>query len=284
MTRILCSPRSPSPSPACRRRFRPGRKPGWPASTTPSSPPSAPTCPPGKVEVMEVFSYGCPACNHFLPTMKKLKAALPAERAAGLPAGVVEQGGELAAVPARLSHGAVAGRRRKAHEAMFQAIWTTGELGVTEAVRPRQDQAAVHRRHRAFYQRVTGVKAADFVSASKSFSVDLKMRQADSQIIAMQVPSTPTLVVNGKYRMNNENLTHRRDDRAGEVPGGQGKRGEAAQPRRPAAAPAKKPLSADQAARGGVSTAAARPTPAAPAPTSTPLASAMRLWIGFTTM
>jgi thiol:disulfide interchange protein DsbA len=36
------------------------------------------------------------------------------------------------------------------------------------------------------------------------------MRQADGQITAMQVPSTPTLVVNGKYRINNENLT--RDD------------------------------------------------------------------------
>ena len=33
---------------------------------------------PGKVEVMEVFSYGCPACNAFRPTMKKLKASLPA--------------------------------------------------------------------------------------------------------------------------------------------------------------------------------------------------------------
>jgi thiol:disulfide interchange protein DsbA len=57
-----------------------------------------------------------------------------------------------------------------------------------------------------FYERVAGVKAADFVNASKSFSVDLKMRQADSQIIAMQVSGTPTLVVNGKYRLNNEAL------------------------------------------------------------------------------
>ena len=30
---------------------------------------------PGKVEVMEVFSYGCPACDHFQPTMRKIKAA-----------------------------------------------------------------------------------------------------------------------------------------------------------------------------------------------------------------
>ena len=41
---------------------------------------------------------------------------------------------------------------------------------------------------------------------AQSFGVDLKARQADSQILAMQVPSTPTLVVNGKYRVNNENL------------------------------------------------------------------------------
>ena len=34
---------------------------------------------PGKVEVMEIFSYGCPACNQFHATMKKLKAALPAK-------------------------------------------------------------------------------------------------------------------------------------------------------------------------------------------------------------
>ena len=33
--------------------------------------------PAGKVEVLEVFSHGCPACNHFQPTIKKLKVSLP---------------------------------------------------------------------------------------------------------------------------------------------------------------------------------------------------------------
>jgi len=33
---------------------------------------------PGKVEVMEVFSYGCPACNAFRSFMRKLKSSLPA--------------------------------------------------------------------------------------------------------------------------------------------------------------------------------------------------------------
>src|SRR5277367_6847932 len=40
-------------------------------------PPRPTSLPPGKVEVTEVFSYACPACNLFVPTMHKLKADLP---------------------------------------------------------------------------------------------------------------------------------------------------------------------------------------------------------------
>lgn len=162
--------------------------------------------PAGKVEVMEVFSYGCPACNQFLPTMKKLKAALPANaQLVYLPAAWNKAEAWPMFQRAYLTAQSL-GVADKAHDAMFQAIWATGELGVTEASGrlkknlPTIDDAA------RFYARVAGVKAADFVNASKSFSVDLKMRQADSQIIAMQVSGTPTLVVNGKYRLNNESL------------------------------------------------------------------------------
>jgi thiol:disulfide interchange protein DsbA len=89
---------------------------------------------------------------------------------------------------------------------MFDAIWNTGELGILDGVttgRPKKNLPTIEDIAR-FYQKVTGAKPADFVAASKSFSVDLKMRQADAQIIAMKVTSTPTLVVNGKYRINNE--------------------------------------------------------------------------------
>ena len=69
------------------------------------------------------------------------------------------------------------------------------------------DPAAAERRVAyiaKLYQRVAGVKPADFVTASKSFGVDLKIKQAEAQIKAMQIMSTPTLVVAGKYRINNE--------------------------------------------------------------------------------
>ncbi|HEU5138124.1 MAG TPA: thiol:disulfide interchange protein DsbA/DsbL [Steroidobacteraceae bacterium] len=162
--------------------------------------------PAGKVEVMEVFSYGCPACNQFLPTMKKLKAALPGNaQLVYLPASWNKAEAWPMFQRAYLTAQSL-GVADKAHDAMFQAIWATGELGVTEpSGRLKKNLPTIENAAR-FYERVAGVKAADFVNASKSFSVDLKMRQADSQILAMQVSGTPTLVVNGKYRLNNENL------------------------------------------------------------------------------
>jgi protein dithiol oxidoreductase (disulfide-forming) len=162
---------------------------------------------PGKVEVMEVFSYGCPACNTFRPTMKKLQASLPANaQLVYLPASWNAAEAWPMFQRAYLTAQSL-GVAEKAHDSMFEAIWTTGELGISDPQTrrlktklPTIDDAA------KFYQRVAGVKAADFVNASKSFGVDLKMRQADSQITAMQVSGTPTLVINGKYRVNNENL------------------------------------------------------------------------------
>jgi thiol:disulfide interchange protein DsbA len=161
---------------------------------------------PGKVEVMEVFSYGCPACDHFQPTMKKLKAALPANaQLVYLPASWNTAENWPTFQRAYLTAKSL-GVADKAHDAMFEAIWTTGELGILENTttgRPKKNLPTIEDIAR-FYQKTTGVKPADFVAASKSFSVDLKSRQADAQIIAMQVPSTPTLVVNGKYRLNNQ--------------------------------------------------------------------------------
>ncbi|HKU88919.1 MAG TPA: thiol:disulfide interchange protein DsbA/DsbL [Steroidobacteraceae bacterium] len=163
---------------------------------------------PGKVEVMEVFSYGCPACNAFRPTMKKLKASLPANaQLVYLPASW--NNAEAWPMFQRAYLTAVSlGVAEKAHDAMFDAIWTTGELGVSDPqTRRLKTKLPTIEDAAKFYQRITGVKAADFVAASKSFGVDLKMRQADSQIVAMQVPSTPTIVVNGKYRINNDNVS-----------------------------------------------------------------------------
>src|SRR5215831_17565485 len=148
----------------------------------------------GKIEVMEVFSYGCPACNHFRPIMAKLKASLPANaQMVYLPASWNAAENWPTFQRAYLTAQAL-GVADKAHDKMFDAIWTTGELGVLDP----NDQSKLKKTLPSiddiaqFYQSTTGVKAADFVAASKSFGVDVKARQADNQILAMQVASTPT--------------------------------------------------------------------------------------------
>jgi thiol:disulfide interchange protein DsbA len=161
--------------------------------------------PAGKIEVLEVFSYGCPACNQFRPAMKQIAAALPKNaQIAYLPASWNAAEAWPMFQRAYITAQSL-GVADKSHEAMYDAIWTSGELAVVEpnsrrlkTKLPTIEDAA------KFYQRVAGVKPQDFVTASKSFGVDLKIKQAEQQIKAMQIPSTPTLVVAGKYRVNNE--------------------------------------------------------------------------------
>ncbi len=61
--------------------------------------------PAGKVEVTEIFSYACPACNLFQPTMRKLKQSLPANAVPRFRAGILQSQRGLAHVPAGVLHG-----------------------------------------------------------------------------------------------------------------------------------------------------------------------------------
>jgi thiol:disulfide interchange protein DsbA len=53
-----------------------------------------------------------------------------------------------------------------------------------------------------FYERTAGVKAATFIATANSFSVDTRVRQADQLVKDYRVQGTPTVVVNGKYRLD----------------------------------------------------------------------------------
>src|SRR5580692_7094109 len=95
--------------------------------------PARPTSlPAGKVEVTEVFSYACPACNIFVPTMHKLKASLPPNAVLDyLPASFNPSEDwpvfQLAYLTAQ-----TLGVADKTHDAMFVAVWQTGELAVID--------------------------------------------------------------------------------------------------------------------------------------------------------
>jgi thiol:disulfide interchange protein DsbA len=159
---------------------------------------------PGKVEVLEVFSYGCPACNQFTPVMKKLVAALPANaQVAYLPAAFNTSEGWPMFQRAYFAAQAL-GVADRAHDAMYESVWRQGELSITDSrgqlkrPLPSIEDAA------KFYAAKTGVKPEAFLAAAKSFSVEGKIKAADKQIVAMHVDRTPTIVVAGKYRLHAE--------------------------------------------------------------------------------
>lgn len=158
--------------------------------------------PPGKIEVAEVFSYACPHCSNFRPVMRQLKADLPANA-------------QIVYVPASFNPtesfplfqrafctAQTLGVAEKAHEAIFDAVWKSGELAVVDpdTGRLKSPPPTIEQVARV-YNRVTGVPVDKFVEVSKSFGVNLKMKEDDAFIMHALVDSTPTLIVNGKYRV-----------------------------------------------------------------------------------
>ena len=165
------------------------------------TPPQQTTVPAGKVEVMEVFSYACPACNAFQPVIEKLRSTLPPQaQVVFLPAAFNPQ--EDWPMFQRAFFAAQAlGIAERTHQAMFDAVWKTGELGVTTAGNRLKDPLPSLADAARFYARVAGVDPQKFLAMANSFAIDSKVRAADAQILAMHVESTPTLIVNGKYRV-----------------------------------------------------------------------------------
>lgn len=163
--------------------------------------PAQPTATPGKVEVLDVFSYACPACNAFQPTLGQLTKALPPQaQMAYLPASFNPQEDWPVFQRAFLAAQEL-GVAQKSHDAMYDAVWKTRSLATVDPLTGRlvpQERMPKIEDVAKFYTQY-GVKAADFVAMANSFTVDSRMREADAALQAHQVLSTPTLIVNGKY-------------------------------------------------------------------------------------
>jgi thiol:disulfide interchange protein DsbA len=152
--------------------------------------------------VLEVFSYGCPACDQFQPTIERLRHDLPPNAQLRLlPASVIPT--EDWPMLQRAYFTALSlGVAERTHQGIFDAIWKTRELAIVDPATNRlksplpsiEDAARV-------YEKIGGVSADKFLQVARSFGVDARMRVAHAQIMAMQVHSTPTLIVNGRYRV-----------------------------------------------------------------------------------
>ena len=170
------------------------------------------TVPAGKVEVMEVFSYGCPFCNRFQPVIRQLERTLP-------------RNAQMVFLPASFSPAEdwplfqrayftaqALGIADRTHQAIYDAVWKTGELAIEDPSTNRLKQPLPSLEDVAHcYSQLTGVSAQTFVATARSFGVETRMREADSQVMAMQIPGTPCIVVDGRYRIVMDSL-HSIDD------------------------------------------------------------------------
>ncbi len=166
-------------------------------------PAQRPDTPAGVVEVTEVFSYGCVHCNRTIALMDRLKQSLPSNaRMAYLPASF--NSAESWPMFQRVYYTASAlGLIPKLHNAVYAGVWSTNELAVVEAdgrrlksPQPTLDDAA------RYFAKKAGIKPEQFLATAKSFSVESQCRRADQLVKLYKVDSTPTLVVNGRYRVS----------------------------------------------------------------------------------
>jgi thiol:disulfide interchange protein DsbA len=140
----------------------------------------------GKVEVVEVFSYGCIHCAQFAPIAEKLRKQLPA-------------GVEFKLLPAPFSAEWVPFAR---------AYYAAKQLGVVDRTHLQlfADKFSQHYPINSldeladFYAR-EGVNRAEFMRIATSAETTAKIKSDFELIRKWQVDGTPTIVVDGKYRV-----------------------------------------------------------------------------------
>jgi thiol:disulfide interchange protein DsbA len=154
--------------------------------------PPQPTASPGKIEVTEFFSYGCPHCSEFYPLLKTWLARQPHD--------VV-----LQRVPV--------GFNRPPWESLqraYYALQATGDLA-------RLDGAlfeAIHEQHRQLFDAQSladwvgahGGSGEKFTAAYTSFGVNNQTVQADRMTELYGVDGVPTMAVNGEYVARGDTL------------------------------------------------------------------------------
>lgn len=149
--------------------------------------PAQPTNSGEKIEVVEVFSYACSHCFRFEPHLKRWLKNIPDNvEFIHMPAIFNDR----LEVYARAFYAAeVLGELDKVHEAFFDAIHVQK--------RPLTSQKAIVK-----LAVENGIDQVRFEKAFRSFSVDAKVRRAKELGARYGISATPSMVVNGKYRMD----------------------------------------------------------------------------------
>jgi thiol:disulfide interchange protein DsbA len=154
------------------------------------------TADPNKVEVAEVFWYGCPHCYAFEPLLESWKKNLPADVTFVRSPGMWNQ---LMEVHAQIYYAAeTLGVLDKIHPVAFSEIHQKANYLQTEA------------EVKALFV-AQGVSDADFDKTWKSFSVTSAVKKAGTRMRDYGVRGVPNMIVNGKYRVTGDAATTQAD-------------------------------------------------------------------------
>ena len=146
-----------------------------------------PVAVPGKIEVVELFWYGCPHCYHFEPTINPWIAKLPDDvnfvRVPAMFGGVWDLHGQMFIALQTM------GVEAKVHAAVFEAIQKDGKKLASP------DEMAE-------FLATQGVDKDAFLKTYNSFGVKGQVANAKRLGMAYQISGVPAMVVNGKYRFD----------------------------------------------------------------------------------
>ena len=153
--------------------------------------PAQPTITKNKIEVVELFWYGCPHCFRFEPNIKNWLANKPDNvvfyriPAVFNPAWALHARAYYTAV----SLGLFADGKHEFHDAFFDELHKHKKrLNNKDALRK-------------FFARF-GISENDFNNTFDSFSVNTKVNRAATLSKRYQLEGVPTIIVNGKYRID----------------------------------------------------------------------------------
>ena len=153
--------------------------------------PAQPTdTPAGKVEVMEVFWYGCGHCYALEPYMTNWEKTKPAYiEFVRMPV----MWNPVNAAHARLYYTLVALKRTDLNAKVFDEIHTRGNmLAANDEARTRQLQLA--------FAKANGIAETDFLREYDGFFVNTQLKHAEETTRRYRVDATPVVFVAGKYQ------------------------------------------------------------------------------------
>ncbi|HTE42496.1 MAG TPA: thiol:disulfide interchange protein DsbA/DsbL [Steroidobacteraceae bacterium] len=156
------------------------------------SPAQATNSAPGKVEVVEVFSYGCIHCAQFQPFVDSWHKRPNTNKSVVDFKYVPATFNDLYKVLARGFYAAESmGAVANTHQKVFNALFVENKR-----VQKIDDLANLYASF--------GLNRGEFLKAANGFYVESQLRRADELMRAYRIDGTPTIVVAGKYKVTAE--------------------------------------------------------------------------------